>query len=131
MSYLNGRLPAPSSSTISESIRGLPGVGFKLTDDGDYDIENKKLRNVAEPESNDDSSTKRYVDTEVSKTLKKDGTDQMSGLLDMDYNKIQNVGPGSPGKADALTHIYLESFYFNLNTDILKLKIRLICKTKK
>ena len=42
MSYSNGVLVSPSSSTISESIRGLPGVGFKLTDDGDYDMENKK-----------------------------------------------------------------------------------------
>ena len=70
MSYYNG-MPLTSSSPISESIHGLPGVGFKLTDDGDYDMENKKLRNVAEPQENDDSSTKRYVDNEVSKTLKK------------------------------------------------------------
>ena len=33
MSYSNGRLPSPTSSTtITESIRGLPGVGFKLTE---------------------------------------------------------------------------------------------------
>ena len=120
MSYSNGLLPSPSSSTISESIRGLPGVGFKLTDDGDYDMENKKLRNVAEPQSKNDSSTKRYVDTGVSKTLKKDGTDQMNGLLDMNNSRIENVGPGRHGTADALTHLQLEAVYFDLNVDEVK-----------
>ena len=33
----------------SEGSRGPPGVGFKVTIDGHYDIENKKLCNVAEP----------------------------------------------------------------------------------
>ena len=36
-----------SPDKIIEIVRGLPGVGFRLTDDGDYDIQNKKLRNVA------------------------------------------------------------------------------------
>ena len=25
---------------VIEIVKGLPGVGFKLTDDGDYDIQN-------------------------------------------------------------------------------------------
>ena len=114
MSYSNGLLPSPSSSTVSD---GLPGVGFKLTEDGDYDIDNKKLRNVAEPELNSDASTKQYVDYEVFKTLKKDGTDQMNGLFDMNNSTIENVGPGRHGTADALTHLQLEAFYFDLNTN--------------
>lgn len=28
--------------------RGIPGVGFKLTDDGQYDLENRKLCNTAD-----------------------------------------------------------------------------------
>ena len=52
MSYSNGLLPSTSSSTIIPQ-RGLPGVGFKLTDDGNYDIDGKRLTNVAE--SIDDS----------------------------------------------------------------------------
>ena len=39
MSYSKGLLP--SSSTASPQ-RGLPGVGYALTDDGNYDIQNKK-----------------------------------------------------------------------------------------
>ena len=92
-------------------------VGFKLTDDGDYDIQNKKLTNVASPQTNDDATTKSYVDVEVSKTLKKDGTDQMNGLLDMNYNRIENVGNGRHGTTDTLTHMQFEAFYFDLNTD--------------
>ena len=124
MSYSNGLLPSPSSPTISESIHGLPGVGFKLTDDGDYDIDNKKLRNVADPQSNSDASTKKYVDqikTNITKKfsdyLKKDGTDKMTSLLNMDDRRIKNVGAGRHGTSDALTHLQLEAFYFDLNVD--------------
>ena len=80
-------------------------------------MQNKKLRNVASPETNNDATTKSYVDVRVSKTLKKDGTDQMNGLLDMNYNRIENVGNGRHGTTDALTHIQFEAFYFDLNTD--------------
>ena len=52
MSYSNGLLPSESSSTTSPQ-RGLPGVGFKLTDDGNYDIDGKRLTNVGD--STDDS----------------------------------------------------------------------------
>ena len=34
----------------TEGSRGPPGVGFKVTADGHYDMENKKLCNVAEPQ---------------------------------------------------------------------------------
>ena len=43
-------------------IQGAPGVGFNLTSSGDYDMINKKLRNVGVPESNTDAATKKYVD---------------------------------------------------------------------
>ena len=119
MSYSNGKLPEETIShgKIIEIVKGLPGVGFKLTDTGDYDMQNKKLRNVASPQTNDDATTKSYANVEVSKTLKKDGTDQMNGLLDMNYNRIENVGNGRHGTTDALTHIQFEAFYFDLNTD--------------
>ena len=119
MSYSNGKLPEDTIShgKIIEIVKGLPGVGFKLTDAGDYDMQNKKLRNVASPETNNDVTTKSYVDVGFSKTLKKDGTDQMNGLLDMNYNRIENVGNGRHGTTDALTHIQFEAFYFDLNTD--------------
>ena len=60
MSYSNGLLP--SSSTTTSPQGGLPGVGFKLTDDGNYDIDGKLLTDVAEPVDSKDATTKAYVD---------------------------------------------------------------------
>ena len=60
MSYSNGLLH--SSSSIKTPQRGLPGVGFELTDDGNYDIDGKRLTNVAEPVDGKDATTKAYVD---------------------------------------------------------------------
>ena len=54
MSYSNGLLPSSESSSTMIPQRGLPGVGFKLTDDGGYDIDGKRLTNVAD--SIDDSA---------------------------------------------------------------------------
>ena len=119
MSYSNGKLPDDTLShgKIIEIVRGLPGVGFKLTDDGDYDIQNKKLRNVASPQTNNDASTKSYVDSKVSKTLQLNGSNAMTGPLNMDNRRIENVGPGRHGTTDVLTHLQLEAFYLDLNTN--------------
>ena len=37
-------------------LQGLPGVGFNLTKDGNYDMLNKKLRNVGEGVESSDAS---------------------------------------------------------------------------
>lgn len=44
-----------------KSVRGPPGIGFKLTDDGNYDMENKRLCNVSEPIEDIDACTKKYI----------------------------------------------------------------------
>ena len=111
MNYSNGKLSEETIShgKIVEIVKGLPGVGFKLTDDGDYDIQNKKLRNVASPQTNDDATTKSYVDTEVDKTLKLDGSNKMSGVLDMDNRRIENVAPARHGFSDAVSSLHLNT----------------------
>ena len=63
MSYSNGLLH--SSLSMKTPQRGLPGVGFELTDDGNYDIDGKRLTNVAEPVDGKDASTKAYVEKEI------------------------------------------------------------------
>ena len=119
MSYSNGKLPEETIShgKIIEIVKELPGVGFKLTDDGDYDIQNKKLTNVASPQTNDDATTKSYVDTEVDKTLKLDGSNKMSGVLDMDNRRIENIAPARHGFSDAVSSLHLHTFFFDLNTN--------------
>ena len=47
---------------FAKGIQSAPGVGFNLTSSGDYDMINKKLRNVGAPASNTDAATKKYVD---------------------------------------------------------------------
>ena len=47
---------------FAKGIQGAPGVGFSLTSSGDYDMINKKLRNVGAPSANTDAATKKYVD---------------------------------------------------------------------
>ena len=60
MSYSNGLLP--SATTTNKGQRGPPGVGFQLTDDGNFDIDGKRLTDVADPVNNKDATTKAYVD---------------------------------------------------------------------
>ena len=47
---------------FAKGIQGAPGVGFSVTADGNYDINGKRLTNVAAPNSNTDAATKKYVD---------------------------------------------------------------------
>ena len=95
MSYSNGLLSDQSYQTAKKYVqRGLPGVGFKLTDTGDYDMQNKKLVNVDEGENNQDVVNKHQLDvglqTKPNKTdvLLLDGTSHMVGDLDLRGNKI-------------------------------------------
>lgn len=43
-------------------IRERRGLGFKLTDGGDYDMRKKRLVNLGEPEQSTDATTIGYVD---------------------------------------------------------------------
>ena len=63
MSYSNGLLH--SSLSIQTPQRGLPGVGFELTDDGNYDIDGKRLTDVAEPVDGKDATTKDFIEKEI------------------------------------------------------------------
>ena len=116
MSYSNGKLPEETIShgKIIEIVKGLPGVGFKLTDAGDYDMQNKKLRNVASPETNNDVTTKSCVDN---KALLVDGSNKMLGALNMDNRRIENVAPARHGFSDAVSSLHLHTFFFDLNTN--------------
>ena len=63
MSYSNGLLSDQSYQTANKYVqRGLPGVGFKLTDMGDYDMQNKKLTNVKSGTDSNDAVNKSQLD---------------------------------------------------------------------
>ena len=95
MSYSNGLLSDQSYQTANKYVqRGLPGVGFKLTVTGDYDVQNKKLVNVDEGENNQDVVNKHQLDVGLQAKPNKtdvlllDGTTHMVGDLDLRGNKI-------------------------------------------
>ena len=63
MSYSNGLLSDQSYQTTNKYVqRGLPGVGFKLTYTGDYDMQNKKLTNVKSGTDSNDAVNKSQLD---------------------------------------------------------------------
>ena len=75
MSYSNGLLSDQSYQTANiYAERGLPGVGFKLTVAGDYDIQNKKLTNVKSGTDSDDAITKNQLDIVDQKTVLLNGS---------------------------------------------------------
>ena len=68
MSYTNGILNHVDSQGQRQiGSRGLPGIGFKLDANNDYDMQNKKLVNVKQGTNNDDVVTKQYIDSEIAK----------------------------------------------------------------
>ena len=63
MSYSNGLLSDQSYQSANKYVqRGLPGVGFKLTVTGDYDMQNKKLTNVKSGTDSNDAVNKSQLD---------------------------------------------------------------------
>ena len=75
MSYSNGLLLLLNfkSQTSGQRERGKPGVGFNLTLDGNYDMVNKKLANVADGTNPTDAIT---LNNSTRSTLK-----QLQGIL--------------------------------------------------
>ena len=71
MSYSNGLLSSSSTMSPQQELRGIPGVGFKLTDDGNYNIDGKRLTNVGEPIGDNDATTKAYFESENSQKADK------------------------------------------------------------
>ena len=101
MGYSNGQVQSSSdSSKAQKGDPGLPGIGFNLTDDGNFDLDGKRLTDVADPTDNGDAATKGYVDTKNSQqdivinskaektdVILRDGSQSMNANLNMDNKK--------------------------------------------
>ena len=127
MSYSNGLLPSTSTST-NEPQRGLPGIGFKLTADGNFDINGKLLTNVAGPVNGGDATNKNYVDTknsqqyiaiadkasksDLNSKLSIDGSNSMTSDLNLNNNKVINISGGT-NNGDAVNYGQLLSHSSN------------------
>lgn len=71
LSYSNGLLNL-ESQTSGQGERGRPGVGFNLTSDGNYDMVNKKLANVADGTNPTDAITLKQLDAVDFETITSD-----------------------------------------------------------
>ena len=94
----------------TEGSRGPPGVGFKVTTDGHYDIENKKLCNVADPQQPNDAvnlkTQRNIIQIEIRGMI--DITTRLRSSLDdldiiVDNHKDELDAQISQIKADILT----------------------------
>lgn len=52
------------SKKEDKNLRGPPGKGFNLTLDGNYDVQNKLIKNLKDPEDIYDAATKNFVESQ-------------------------------------------------------------------
>ena len=122
MGFSNGQLETLASGKGEKGDPGLPGIGFTLTDDGNFDIDSKRLTEVAAPIDKNDAATKEYVDSHISSgsvtkkyvddentrqdiainskaektdVLLRDGTQSMLDNLDLNNHNIINLKDAS------------------------------------
>ena len=103
-----------SDNTFAKGIQGAPGVGFNLTSSGDYDMINKKLRNVGAPSANTDAATKKYVDDNSTGTSSTSRLTVDSNIDMKDRYRIQNRITPQDSK-DPATKYYVDNTF--LDTD--------------
>ena len=102
----------PQQQRFLRGIQGSPGVGFSLTRDGNYDMVNKKLKNVGEGVESSDAVTKHQLETAInskintSPSLNKDSPEAAADL-DMKGFAIKNlkVTPGGDGSATSRKYV--------------------------
>ena len=94
MGYLNGNIGRSETSVKGEKgDDGLPGIGFMLTDDGNFDTDEKRSTDVADPIDDGDAVTKRYIDSKAdgksnkNDVILRDGFQNMTGNLDLNNKK--------------------------------------------
>ena len=90
MGFWNGQNENARGVAGKQGPRGRPGIGFKLTSDGNYDLENKKMTNVADATANDEAVTKSQLDqkTDSSSVLLLNGQNHITSDLDLRGNKL-------------------------------------------
>ena len=85
MSYSNGLLSSNLNQSHLTGQKGDPGIGFNLTSNGNYDMSNKKLENIADGTTDNSVVSKKWITDHVSTNaqdlspvLKKDGSVQLT-----------------------------------------------------
>lgn len=92
MSYSNGLLHFKSEGVVTgKGKRGEPGVGFKPTVDGNYDMENKKLTNIDEGASSSDAVNKHQLETALNDKHDNTGNIDLKDAYNIINSKPQTV----------------------------------------
>ena len=112
----------PQQQSFLRGLRGSPGIGISLTSDGNYDMKNKKLKNVGEGVESTDAVTKHQLETEINSKIntspstnifvKKDSP-EVAADLDMKGFAIKNMKVTPRDDASATSRKYLDG---KLNT---------------
>ena len=108
----------PHQQSFLRGLRGSPGVGFSLTSDGNYDMNNKKLKNVGEGVESSDAVTKHQLETAINSSpslnnfVKKDSP-EVAADLDMKGYGIKNMKVTPADDASATSRKYVDG---KLNT---------------
>ena len=97
---------------LARGNQGAPGVGFNLTSSGDYDMINKKLRNVGAPSANTDAATKKYVDDNSSGSPSTSQLTVDSNIDMKDTYRIQNLITPLDSK-DPATKYYVDNTFLD------------------
>ena len=108
----------PQQQGFLRGLQGSPGVGFSLTKDGNYDMLNKKLKNVGEGVESSDAVTKHKLEvsmnTELNKTslsnYVKNNSPEGGADLNMKGYAIKNmkVTPGNDASATSRKYVDLK-----------------------
>lgn len=89
------------------ALRGPPGIGFKTTAEGDYDMHTKRLRMVGEPIDTNDAVTMRYVNETCLQLTGETAADTEGAYYDAAKHVIRNLKEPAH-KADAVTKVYVD-----------------------
>ena len=97
-------------------IQGLPGVGFSLKKDGNYDMIHKKLKNVGEGVESSDAITKHQLEvsmnTKLDKTSLNNYVKKKSSIVGADLNMkgyaIKNLKVTPGGDSSATSRKYVD-----------------------
>ena len=135
MGIFNQHSNNQTHQSFLRGLRGSPGVGFSLTRDGNYDMNNKKLKNVGKEVESSDAITKHQLETAINSKVntspssnifvKKDSP-EVAADLDMKGYAIKNmkVTPGGDGSATSRKYVDRELDTKANKNDLNSLKLR-------
>jgi hypothetical protein len=96
-------------------IKGDPGIGFKLTNDNNYDMETKRLTNVGVPKEDKDALTKGYFVERTDQILR--NFIEKNKDIDMNNKAIKNLAwPYDNDDAIPKKYLYTYVLLFDYST---------------